>query len=371
MKQTHEHEVVASDLPTTEAPALLNELAALIRDFHNRTILARVGNWVIATYGVLIGIAFFFGCATTAWYTGMVGGDPLTQVQFYLFGAVPAILIGARGASVLLDWRELFRSPLHTLVKPGYMLHGGILGAAVAFVGYAYVTGGSALVLLDAACFGVTLGEAIARIGCFVYGCCWGKPTGTAFGVRYTSRSSKVIRCAPHLHGRRIHPTQIYGTVAYFSLFALLYVILPYKPFDGAILAIYLVLHPVTRVVLERFREDDRGLILGAITHTQLYSLIMMLAGGAVAATQWRAGHNSVLDINYRLIHVVLDSSLLVWLVPVAFLSFLCFGVHYKKVGSWLGSHDADAIDPADGAREQAPARGESSRPETRAASLP
>jgi hypothetical protein len=39
---------------------------------------------------------------------------------------------------------------------------------------------------------------------------------------------------------------------------------------------------------------------------------------------------------------VVSDPGLLVWLAPIAVAAFLAFGVHYKKVGSWLGNHDAD-----------------------------
>ncbi|TPV96375.1 MAG: prolipoprotein diacylglyceryl transferase [Myxococcales bacterium FL481] len=341
MKHPQDHDL--SVAAPAESPALLNELTALVWDLHNRTVLARVGNWVIATYGVLMALAFFFGFGTGAWYTGMSGQDPVARLQFYLLGVAPAVLVGARAASVLLDWRELFRRPVHTLVKPGYMLHGGIFGGAAAFIGYALVTGTPALGLLDAACFGLPLGEAIARVGCYVYGCCWGKPTGNSYGVRYTSRSSKVVRCAPELCGVRIHPTQLYGTIAYFSLFALLYVMLPYKPFDGAIAATYLVLHPITRVILERFREDDRGRVIGPITHTHLYSLAMVVSGLAVAATQWRGGANTTLDISYRLVHVALDPQLLAWLVPISALGFFAFGVHYKKVGSWLGNHDKAA----------------------------
>lgn len=342
MKHTHDHDLSVSAAPV-DSPALVNELSSMLWNLHNRTVLARIGNWVIATYGVFMALAFFFGFGTGVWYTGMAGQDPVARLQFYLFGVAPAVLIGARAASVLLDWRELFRRPVQTLVKPGYMLHGGIFGGAVAFVTFAFATGTSALSLLDAACFGLPLGEAIARIGCYVYGCCWGKPTGSSYGVRYTSCSSKVVRCAPELCGVRIHPTQLYGTIAYFSLFALLYVMLPYKPFDGALAATYLVLHPITRVILERFREDDRGRVIGPITHTHLYSFAMIVAGLAIAATQWTGGANTALDIDYRLVHVVFDPALLVWLFPIAALAFMAFGVHYKKVGSWLGNHDKPA----------------------------
>jgi len=39
------------------------------------------------------------------------------------------VFIGLRTFSIMLEWRELFRRPMATLLKPGYMLHGGLAGA--------------------------------------------------------------------------------------------------------------------------------------------------------------------------------------------------------------------------------------------------
>ena len=36
-------------------------LLGFLRDFHNKTILFRVGDWIFVTYGLIAGIAFFFG----------------------------------------------------------------------------------------------------------------------------------------------------------------------------------------------------------------------------------------------------------------------------------------------------------------------
>ena len=339
-------ETDASALAQPEAGELTGEikqgLLGLITNFHNHTVLARVGNWVIATYGILLGLAFGIGFATAAWYDGLTGQNPVAKLQFYLFFLVPSILMGARAASVLLDWRELFRRPMQTLVKPGYMLHGGIFGAIVALVGYAQVTGTSAFAVMDSGAFAMPIGEAIARLGCYVYGCCWGRPTSSAFGVRYTSRDAKVIRCKPHLHGVKIHPTQLYGFATYLTMFALFYVLLPYKQFDGMIAAIYLVIHPITRMVMEYFREDDRGKFLGRFTHTHFYSFVMFALGAGIIIYGMNWGTNLPVDMNYRLLHVLTDPALLVWIIPIGVAAFLAFGVHYKKVGSWLGNHDAD-----------------------------
>ena len=76
------------------------------------------------------------------------------------------------------------------------------------------------LTLLDASCFCLPLGEAVARVGCHVYGCCWGRPTGTARGLCYHSPDAKVVRCKPHLRGVPLHPAQLYGALSSAVLFA-------------------------------------------------------------------------------------------------------------------------------------------------------
>ena len=185
-----------------------------LRDFHNKTILFRIGDWIIVTYGVLAGIAFLIGFTTATWYMAMLGHDPAAIAAMFLFFVIPSILMVSRLTSILLEWRELFRKPMQTLLKPGYMLHGGIFGGMMAMFGYSVASGTSMPSLFDAAGFAMPLGEAICRLGCYVYGCCWGKPTGSNFGVSYTSVHSKVVRFRPDLHGVKIHPAQIYALTA-------------------------------------------------------------------------------------------------------------------------------------------------------------
>src|SRR5690606_12240509 len=189
---------------SSSAPTAMGALAWFFRqwvlDFHNRTILFRIGNWIFTTYAFLAGTAFAVGFGGALWYCAMAGLDVVYMAKLYLFVVVPAVLVGLRAFSVLLEWRELFSRPLATPIKPGYMRHGGIARGTIALVAISHYTGIPLLVLMDAPALSLPLGEAIARLGCFVYGCCWGRRTTSRFGVRYTSEHAKVVRCAPHLH---------------------------------------------------------------------------------------------------------------------------------------------------------------------------
>lgn len=305
-------------------------------DFHNRTVLFRLGNWIFTTYAFLAGTAFAAGFSIGLWHASMAGLDVHQVARVYLFIVVPAVLVGLRAFSIMLEWRELFRRPLATLIKPGYMLHGGIAGAVIAFIAVSTLYDLSILTLFDGAALAQPLGEAIARLGCYVYGCCWGRPTESRFGVRYTSPDSKVVRCAPHLHNVKIHPAQLYALVCYLGLFAAFYAALPYLPFAGALAGIYCIVHSLIRFSLEFFRQDDRGKLWGKLTHTNLYSLLMVLGGVALLSAGATFGSRTPLDLSHRLIHVLTDSSILPWILMYGLIFGCAYGVHYKKVGSWI-----------------------------------
>ncbi len=327
---------------TTQSEAPRGFISTWILDFHNRTVLFRVGNWLFTTYAFLAGIAFATGFAVSLWYDSMVGMDVVYMAKLYLFLVVPAVLVGLRSFSIMLEWRELFRRPIATLIKPGYMLHGGVAGGVVGLYAVSVLSGVPLLRMMDAPAFAMPLGEAIARLGCFVYGCCWGRPTrsalGSRFGVRYTSKDSKVLRAAPHLENVKIHPAQLYALVVYLGLFAVFYVILPYLPFDGALAGIYLISHSVIRITLEYFRQDDRGRLWGKLTHTNLYSALMIMGGIACFYFGSTSGVAVSADMGIRLVHILGNSQIFPWIALYGLVFGFAYGVHYKKVGSWIQS---------------------------------
>lgn len=337
---------------STQTSAVSAQPAPLWRrwvlDFHNRTVLFRVGNWIFTTYAFLAAAAFAAGFAISLWYSAMAGLDVVYIAKLYLFLVVPAVLVGLRAFSIMLEWRELFRRPLQTLIKPGYMLHGGIAGGAVALVSMSTMTGIPVLRLLDGPALALPLGEAIARLGCYVYGCCWGRPTTSRFGVRYTSPESKVVRCAPHLQNVKIHPAQLYALIIYLGMFAAYYAVLPYVPFDGFLAGTYLIVHSITRISLEYFRQDDRGRLWGPLTHTNLYSAAMILGGLAclwIGATSGPALPLK-LDMSIRLTHILGSTEVFPWVVLYGIVFGFAYGVHYGKVGSWLSAPPSGGMKP-------------------------
>ncbi len=331
----------AASAGAVETPTRTGLLGFLL-DFHNRTILFRVGNWIVTTYALLTAISFATGVAVGLWFDAMTGQDVMFKARYYLFVLTPLSLIGVRSFSIMLEWRELLKHPLATIVKPGYMLHGGILGGSVALWLLWRASGLDLLLLLDAGAFALLIGEAIARLGCYVYGCCWGRPTDSRFGVRYTSPHAKVVRCAPHLQGVKIHPAQLYATVAYATMFVIFYALLPYRRFDGMFAALYLIGHSVVRLTLERFRQDDRGRFFGILTHTQLYATIMILLGIAIFVARWNGGPLTPADVGIRFTEILGNGTLMLWILGFGLAFGIPYGVHYKKVGQWISKPGED-----------------------------
>lgn len=328
-----------------ESSRFVEWLRSWTLDFHNRTVLFRVGNWIFTTYAFLAGAAFAVGFSIALWHAAMAGLDPTHIGKIYLFIVAPAVLVGLRSFSIMLEWRELFRRPLATLIKPGYMLHGGIAGAVVALIAVSNIYALPLLLLLDGAALAQPLGEAIARLGCYVYGCCWGRPTTSRFGVRYTSKESKVVRCAPHLHNVKIHPAQLYALVAYLVLFVVFVVALPYFPYYGALGGIYCIVHSLIRISLEFFRQDDRGKLWGKMTHTNLYSTLMILGGIAMLVYGSQYSARVPLDVTQTYGSVLSNGTLMGWIAAYALIFGCAYGVHYKKVGSWI-QHPSGGMKP-------------------------
>lgn len=306
-------------------------------EFHDRTVLFRVGKLIFTTYGLVVGSAFFAGLTACCAYVAAIGLEPVLFARFVPIALI-SVLVGARLASAAADWRRIFSDPLGALVRPGFFMHGGVAGGGLAAVLYCAYNGLDPLVWCDALGFCMPIGEALCRIGCYVYGCCWGRPSSGPFGVCYTSPDAAVVREKCEHRGVRLHPAQLYATVAHGAQFALFLALLSVKPFDGSFAGLYLVTHPILRFLLETFRDDHRGSVGGKLTHTQLYSVIQLLIGVVCLAGSalHRQNHPLVMSIESAIAASLQQPEVLAAVMGGALTVVLAFGVHVGRVGSWL-----------------------------------
>ena len=145
--------------------------------------------------------------------------------------------------------------------------YGGLFGGVGGFLGTYFILRkkstlrlGNILVIAPAS---IVLAHAIGRIGCFLAGCCYGKPTDSWIGIEFPG-VGKVI------------PTQLIESIFLFVLFGiLLFLILKYKFKYGFL--IYIPAYAVFRFVIEFFRGDERGVAF-ALSPSQVWCIVLFAA---------------------------------------------------------------------------------------------
>ena len=129
------------------------------------------------------------------------------------------------------------------------------------------------------------VGLFFGRIGCFLGGCCFGTITDSPLSVVFPAGSSASesqakagILDGRHLESLPVHPAQLYEAFGCLVIAAItMFVVHPKKRFDGMVFLTFLGLYALLRFVVEYFRADDRGGLLGLST-SQLIGLVIVAA---------------------------------------------------------------------------------------------
>ncbi|HPF71400.1 MAG TPA: prolipoprotein diacylglyceryl transferase, partial [Candidatus Krumholzibacteria bacterium] len=163
----------------------------------------------------------------------------------------------------------------------GLTLYGGIVLATLAVIWQARRRQVAFLDIADVFSPGVALGIGITRIGCFMAGCCYGKPCTTGLGVHFPEGAP-----AWHQFGAvAVHPSQLYASAAGFAVFGLLLVLEKVRPVRGATFGRFLVLYGLARFLedFSRYYEPGQRMAFGW-SNNQWISMAVAAVGVAVLA---------------------------------------------------------------------------------------
>lgn len=158
------------------------------------------------------------------------------------------------------EWRFMFQN--HTLLQNHQKtLFGGIL---LALVGYLIATKFLKFRynVLDAFAIAFPVGVSIQSIGCFFYGCCFGKPSSIPWGVQYT------VMTLPHYHQFKsglltyndfyslpVHPVQLYLTLGGILVVCLVIRFRRYWKAQGSLLLSSAILFILMSFIIEFFKD--------------------------------------------------------------------------------------------------------------------
>ena len=261
-------------------------------------VFFQMGGIVGYSYGLMIGIGALLAIFVSEWRAKRRGLDGELVFSAAVWGLL-AGLLGAKLTFIISNIKLLFTNPSYVLGTDGFTVYGGVV--------LGIIVGGLIVkrkkvdvpVYLDLVIPQIALAQGFGRIGCFLAGCCYGKPTDSHFGVVFP-----VEAIAPS--GIPLIPTQLISAAGDFLIFAIL-LLLSYFATDYlkvrkgeeelldkdavtkklrlfqplSMSGMYLILYGIWRFAIEFLRAVPRRTALG-LTSNQYVSIVFVIAGLAL-----------------------------------------------------------------------------------------
>lgn len=198
-------------------------------------------------------------------------------VSGFVGARLVGIVLGEGTASTTL-WRRL------SSIDGNFSVFGLIAGVSAGAYLYSRIHKLSFVRLLDYIAFILPVWLAWGRLGCFLNGCCYGRPSGgrLSWSVSFRSLESALPR---ELLGVPLHPTQLYEAGGSIALVGFLYLVLrgteKGRYGQGSVCVACFAGYGGLRFVVEWFRGDSALLPGTPLTVGQVFSLALIVAAGA------------------------------------------------------------------------------------------
>ncbi len=187
------------------------------------------------------------------------------------FAAMAGGFVGARLFSVFYEEWPYYRAHPLEIVKfwhGGFVFYGGLFGAIAAAFILLWIKKEKFWPWADLFAPILSLGYAVGRIGCFLAGCCYGKLCTLPWAITF---HHSWLPQGPR------HPTQLYACFWEFTVF---YFITRFErqirnrsSRAGYFFSTWLALHAIGRIIMEHFRDDDRGPAILGLSISSIISL--------------------------------------------------------------------------------------------------
>ncbi|MDX1597140.1 MAG: prolipoprotein diacylglyceryl transferase [Marinobacter sp.] len=247
-----------------------------------------LGPLKIHWYGLTYLVGFIAG-----WWLGRIRArkpwSPLNEEQvgdmlFYI--ALGVILGGRFGYVVFYNFDTFIADPLWLLRvwEGGMSFHGGLLGVMFAMWWYGRKVGSGFWRMADFVAPLVPIGLGAGRIGNFINGELWGKPTDVPWGMVFPQAPDALAR----------HPSQLYQFALEGVVFFIILWWFSSKPRPRmAVSGLFLACYGVFRFLVEFVRQPDAQigyLAFDWLTMGQVLSFPMIVAGAGLMLIAYRRG---------------------------------------------------------------------------------
>jgi len=243
----------------------------------------QIGPIRLQVFGLCVAVGIIVGTLVASRYGRPRGlpGDEVVRLAPWL---VLAGIVGARLTYVITNVDELGSFwEAFAIWKGGLQFTGGaILASLVALPLLRRLEPIHRWHFADAVALGLTIGQAIGRIGCVAVGEHFGGPTSPPFGL--TWRGGSTAEEMPHPVGTVIHQTAAYETLHLLVLFVALLVVLRRRTLPpGMLIGVFSVWYGVMRFLTDFLRVNDRELF--GLTGAQYGCLLLIGVGVWILAT--------------------------------------------------------------------------------------
>ncbi len=239
-------------------------------------VAVSLGPLQIHWYGVMYIVAFGGAWALASWRARREPGrwSPAQISDLVFYGALGAVVGGRMGSVLFYNFGRFLDDPLWLLRvwEGGMSFHGGLIGVLAAFYIYSRRIGRDYGETLDFIAPLAPFGLGAGRLGNFIGGELWGRPTDAPWGMVF-----------PHVDELARHPSQLYQfALEGLALFAVVWWYARHPRPRLAVSGAFAVGYGCQRFFVEFFREPDRHIGFVAfdwLTMGQLLSAPMVAVG--------------------------------------------------------------------------------------------
>ena len=247
---------------------------------HNlNPVLFSIGGFELRYYALMyiIGIVFAY-LFLTRWHKPK--DFTREQISDLLFYIVLGIIVGGRIFYCLIyNPAYYFANPAEIIMiwRGGLSFHGGF--ATVLLFGWLYCRKHklSFLRFADVIILPVPIAIALGRLGNFINGELWGRPTGLPWGFLFPAAPDKGTIAR--------HPSQLYEMLKNIVLFIGLFFLSKKKFKDGFLLFSFFLFYGVLRFLVEFVREPE--IVAAGLTMGQWLTIPLIIIGAVGIWKKW------------------------------------------------------------------------------------
>jgi phosphatidylglycerol---prolipoprotein diacylglyceryl transferase len=241
-------------------------------------VFLRIGPVQLRWYGLMYMLSFiigFFVLRRLAKYRKLnLSTDDLYDLLFYL---ILGVMVGGRLGYVLFyDLGSYLRDPksIFAIWQGGMSFHGGFLGMILAAWYVARKKKWNFWEIADLVSAAAPIGLGLGRIGNFINGELYGRPTNVAWAMVFPEGGTMPR-----------HPSQLYEAILEgLVLFIVLIWLYKRNFYRGTVFWAFIALYGLCRFAVEFVREPDAqiGYVLGPFTRGQELTFPMLVLGTAM-----------------------------------------------------------------------------------------